>query len=173
MEALNSKERTIALLKFLGVFGVLILLIVIAAFYNFDMPTRQLKIVRAELSHYKKGYKDQTGTITALDSVSMQLFRYTTAPNQIVLEHQIGVHLGDLHEICDKDSTPYGMLVQRAVKGFEMDLVDKKNLIAAGQSAATNSEKDQLIKDLKEQLDKKEDKIEKLEDKLERAKNNN
>lgn len=166
MEALNAKEKTIALLKFLGVFLVLIILIVLGVYYDYEMPGKQLKLLKAENESLRNSSRDQKLVLLTLDSLYFQLARYDKEPDQIVLNNTIGKEISRLLDIATADSTMNGKILGRTAQAFQLDFKDKQELQALGKSASALTDKDQMIKDLKSEADKNERTIEDLRLKL-------
>jgi len=152
MDALNEKERTIALLKFTVLFLFTVILIVVAVFYGIKVPSKQVEILRAENDRLL-GIRANTKLIlVSIDSVKYKLDRYSNEPNKEILEREIGSEFDALAKYSLKDTTNFGNIISRVINEFKDHLVDKKNLLKAGDCSITVNELNAQISKLKSEV---------------------
>jgi len=110
-QVLNSQERNQAFLKFLLFFLVTIVLIVTAVFFNFRLPTRELKILQSEADvqrtqevNQQKFVGRMQEAILLLDSLDKKGVNF----EQISL--QVNSKMQELAVLQQKDNTIYGQM---------------------------------------------------------------
>lgn len=166
MEPLNGKERTSALLKFLGLFLVTVILVNVAIYFSLQMPEKQLALLKEENSRLKVETLNTGLWLTTVDSVRSQLERYNAEPNKIRLELEINDRINALTKFGIKDSSKFGDILTRVANAYSENLVLKKNLLNSGDCstkiAELEKEKAELKTDLKSCKDELVDKQFKL-----------
>ena len=154
MDALNEKERTIALVKFLGMFLVTVILVLVAAFYGTKAPQQQLNLLTSENAQLKVGLKNTRSIITSMDSIAAKMGRYNTELNKEILAREIADELQALSRYSYKDTTDFGNILSRVGLEYKFHLADKKALSTSGDCSATlikmQMENEKLVRDLKD-----------------------
>lgn len=157
MEPLNSQERTVALFKFLGLFLVTILLVCTALYFDWEMPNKQIQMLKEENARLSQGYNNTRSILVTMDSISNQLNRYASEPNKGFAEAQINQGLINLSKLNFGDSTDFGRIVRLSWQSYQTQLQDKKGLLTSGNCSAQ-------VAQLESQLQQKTDECKKATD---------
>lgn len=150
MEALNSKERTIALLKFLGIFLVLIILIVWGVYYDYNMPTKERDMYKAENESLRGTQQNQHVILATMDSLYYQLGRYDNgSDSKMLLDIKIKGEISTLMTLSGSDSVSnFGKIINRAFSTYLSWYSDKQKIGSLGNTASSVSDKDKQIQKL-------------------------
>lgn len=152
MEAMNEKERTVALLKFLGVFFVAIILVNVAIYFDTKVPTKQLALLKAENLRLSSGKGSKKELVVLTDSIEARIARYETDLNKGFIDAQINGDINKLANIARGDSSEFGLLIGNMSQAYLFHMSDKKKLDGAGNCSEKIANKEKEINDLKDQM---------------------
>jgi hypothetical protein len=160
MEALNAKERTVALLKFLAIFLILLILGVWGIFYDVRIPFKQIELLKEQNASLNGNVQYQKQVLLNMDSLFYQFSRYDKAMDKEILNPKIGGEISKLSDIANSDSiTVTGKIVGRANNIFGLYFIDKKLLATLSGTSSELTDKDQKLKELSDKNDKLQEKL--------------
>ncbi len=143
-QVLNSQERNQAFLKFLLFFLVTVALVIIAVFFNFHLPAREMKMLQSEVDvqrtqdvNQQKFVSRMQEAVVLIDSMDKKGVNF----GQIDL--LVNSKLQELSVLQQKDNTIYGQMdkmiidkltdLQQAKRTLQ-DAGDNVNKLATAQS---------------------------------------
>ncbi|MTI31845.1 type VI secretion system TssO [Xanthovirga aplysinae] len=129
MEVLNKKERIRAFLLFLLLFIITMAMVVLAIFFDFQLPLEQNKLLKAENQRISKEidfqlkYKEHMfKTKHLLDSINLE------GQNSSYLQQLVGAELIDMQKITQNEPQVNGDMYDLIISLYLDILEDKKKL---------------------------------------------
>jgi hypothetical protein len=152
MEPLNTKERTIGLLKFIGLFLVLFVLAIVAISFDFKLPKKQIQLLREENARLSADNVSKKSVVVLVDSLNSKMLRYDTETNKVFIETQINSDINRLITVARDDSSDFGFLLANISKEYLRHLDDKKKIGDGASWSEKIADRDKEIADLKTEL---------------------
>ncbi len=154
MDALNEKEKTVALVKFLGMFLLTLIVVMVAAFFGLKSPSKQVDALLVENARLKNTSANLKSVVITLDSLRAKMGRFNNDANKVILERQIADEINALGKYSLSDSSETSVILSRVGAEFQDHLADKKMLSEAGNCsgkvAELNAEMVKLTQELKD-----------------------
>jgi hypothetical protein len=125
MEAVNKREKGIAFLKFASLFLVVIILVTLAIYFDFQIPKQEIKVLRAMNEKLSQQVEVQEEILSIADSLHIN-FNRIDDPNQLfrVLEGKISKDINSLQDFAN-DSSFQGKIVKNIHASYFNWLRDK------------------------------------------------
>ena len=153
MEPLNEKERTVGLIKFLALCLVLTILVVVAAYFPFQLPKKQIEILKQENAKLKSENSDKRAIVVLTDSINARMLRYESEPNKGFIETQINSDINKLALLAKGDSSAdFRNLLVDISQAYLLHMNDKKKMGDASSWSGKIADKEKELADLKEQI---------------------
>ena len=152
MEPLNSKDRTVALVKFLALAFLVLALAIFVAYFDNNIDSRQIDILKAENTALKAKTKQAKEAITQLDTINSQLQRFDTEPNKQFAKDLIQRNITTLYTTYANDSSDFGKVLKRTSLVYDIDMIDKSKISMGAASSADKAEMEKKIAELKADL---------------------
>ncbi len=168
MKPLNSKERTIGLLKFIGIFLFTILLIIVAIFFDFStVPNKELDYYKSRCKTLQDSIAADIQLFSQLNELNNNLEQYQNNPNNIVAQTSVGAGINSLLETAKKDSLSYtGKLSGQIATGYSIAANAVVKLKQSGDAVGDNSKLNLDLTKCQAESDKKDQQIKELQDKI-------
>jgi hypothetical protein len=128
-QILNNQERTQAFLKFLLFFLLTIVLVVMAVFFNYRLPSKENKLLSDEVDIQRQQETNQQKFITKMDEINLLMDSLEKHPNGFdQLSILIDSKIVELQVLGQNDNTAYGKMNKAIDNNLSKLLTDRKNL---------------------------------------------
>jgi hypothetical protein len=139
-QILNSKDRTQAFLKFLLLFVVTVVLVVVAVYFDYRLPVRENKVLLDEVTLQRQQDVDQAKFAAQMQEVTALLDSMDKpGANMGQLEQQLNGKLNDLNVLRLKENTAYGE-IDNAVVDRLIELQERKKQEAVLKEKANRTD---------------------------------
>jgi hypothetical protein len=153
MEPLNSKERSIALIKFLGLFLVTLVLACAALYFDYNViPSKQFQMLKEENAKLSVASNNTRAILTTIDSIRSGLMRYQADPNKGRIEIEVNQGALSLIKYIGTDTNDFSRIITRVSDSYTQQLIDKKLLISSGGSGEKVIALEQTIEKQKQEI---------------------
>ena len=128
MEAINKREKNMAFLKFAALFVVVIILVNLAVYFDFQVPKQEVNTLRAMNQKLSEQVDVQGKILSLADSVQTNFIKINQ-PDQLfrILEGKISNDIINLQQFAN-DSSFQGKIVKNMHTSYIDRLKDKKTL---------------------------------------------
>ena len=128
MKPLNNKERRAGLLKFMGLFIVTVLAILLAVFFNTKIPKKENNFLRAEVSTNKKELDFQRGFYSEINELSNLIDSLGLGEERVSYQNQIiESKIVELKSRISKNDTSYLYQVYQGTLDYHLKYLNAKN----------------------------------------------
>jgi hypothetical protein len=129
-QVLNSRERNEAFLKFLLFFLVTVTLVVIAVFFDYRLPDKEMDMLRSEVAVSRSGASYQQQFVTRVED-AYQYIDSARKPgvNANQVNRMVDNKLSDLNTLQLKDSSSYARLNNITLQALNELHETRKNLV--------------------------------------------
>lgn len=128
-QVLNSRERNEAFLKFLLFFLVTVILVVVAVFFDYRLPDKEMDMLRNEVSVSRSGAAYQQQFITRVEDAYQYIdSAKKTGVNVNQINRMVDNKLSDLNTLQLKDSSTFARLNNLALQALNELHEARKNL---------------------------------------------
>jgi hypothetical protein len=152
-QILNSKDRNEAFLKFLLLFVITVVLVVVAVYFDYRLPVSENKVLLDEVNVQRQQDVDQAKFAAKMAEV-MVLLDSMDKPgaNPAQLEQQLGGMLSDLNVLQLKENTAYGKIDKAVVDRLSELETRKKQMASLKDKADRTDAAENKVGQLNEQI---------------------
>jgi hypothetical protein len=150
---LNSKDRNQAFFKFLVLFLVTVVLVVLAIYFDYRLPVRENKVLQEEVSLQRQQDVDQQKFAVKMQE-ALVLMDSVDKPgiNVEQIEIQFNGKLNDLSVLQLKDNTAYGIVDKAVIYRLSELWQAKKNQASLSEKAQHAEEAQNQVTQLQAQI---------------------
>jgi hypothetical protein len=150
---LNSKDRNQAFIKFLALFLVTVVLVVLAVYFDYRLPIRENKVLQEEVSLQRQQDIDEQKFTAKMQEVLVLIDSVDKAGvNLTQLESTFMGKLNDLEILQLKDNTVYGLMNKTIVNRLAELYTEKKSRLAMTEKANRTDAAEAQVAQLQTQL---------------------
>ncbi len=151
MEPINTQERNTALVKFIGIFVVTMLVVLMAAFFGMIIPTKENKSLKKENTQLGDQLRAQDQILAKMDSLELWMIELGRPGADInMTDIRISRMLAEM-QAYENDSTTLGKIMKNVNVAYASLKNEKMNM------HSTVGSSDEEIKKLKEDMEELEE----------------
>lgn len=163
MEPLNQKERNSAFLKFVIMFICTIIVVLVAAFFDFKIPVKQNIYLQQENDNLKAQLSYQSTYLAKMDSLYNWILQMgKPGSDNMRLDRKAADMVVEMEKF-QNDSTSIGKIIKQCNAAYAMLLLNKRDLLQGNQGTSEEIKKlNEKLKEKDEELKKKNEEYQTL-----------